>query len=689
MEETYFEYLLLWPVRPLNVYRCYPLSCLRNIDKHPLKEQANSLFDTAPLQIPLNMASHGYLTFTLLHLYISGYLHDRASTSIVWIFVRCFEGPSTHDIEDAWIDGFLKEISASQTEWCGEQIFDYSSVIGSLWYRRNIENLVHPPRRAWMRELSATLLNRLNGLPVLYPQVQRRKNMSHSTLLLYQEHFPNATEVRSLDLERHFYHHGEKILGHCEMRAAWKYNELKPRIYYAQGGDAYFSSRYMKRIAVAVMESIQATKVQNRLHPLTPLNLTMDAEDTVVTWDLSSFTTNLSELKYFLWHVARLCEDRAIEVNLFDYREGIITANLWELLDDYNSNINIQSSFSIHRILDKFSLDFEQSILQQQNSGMLGVPGNIGFSTALHGFVAQTCSEVNKTVCVGDDALCCTQDVEHVLETISSLGNLSLDKTSTLLPPRDELVTRRSKFLKRPFMRDIDGLYLDLLISLPVIPLIDGYVPPLRSSFLDTATLKDRIWKISSQVSSIYDTCFTHSFDIVDYEMKILLHYIFLIYQFLGLSSSGRVNGWTYKQPDSDEEFYMNFMLPPCHSFFDPRVEDWIDHLLDNVQDRLITIPRLDDRIPLPSTYMPFFYCTAHPLLTRAEDIQVIRMVRVEETIELLTEADRRKVKEWIRGSVDRFAVYEIHAQVDHFPSWLLSDPREDEPLGIVHNFIE
>jgi hypothetical protein len=46
------------------------------------------------------------------------------------------------------------------------------------------------------------------------------------------------------DLETFYMETGQETSGPCEVRAAWKYNDLKPRIYYAIGASAYFSSKH-------------------------------------------------------------------------------------------------------------------------------------------------------------------------------------------------------------------------------------------------------------------------------------------------------------------------------------------------------------------------------------------------------------------------------------------------------------
>jgi len=51
-------------------------------------------------------------------------------------------------------------------------------------------------------------------------------------------------ELTTLDLELMKMKTGIEVGGDCEMRMVWKYNELKPRFYYCQGGTAYWPSRF-------------------------------------------------------------------------------------------------------------------------------------------------------------------------------------------------------------------------------------------------------------------------------------------------------------------------------------------------------------------------------------------------------------------------------------------------------------
>lgn len=53
---------------------------------------------------------------------------------------------------------------------------------------------------------------------------------------------PDAWSLK--EVERFYCHTGVTIDGPVEMRSSWKYNDLKPRIYYAQGPTVYSVSKY-------------------------------------------------------------------------------------------------------------------------------------------------------------------------------------------------------------------------------------------------------------------------------------------------------------------------------------------------------------------------------------------------------------------------------------------------------------
>lgn len=297
--------------------------------------------------------------------------HSVVIASLIWVALRVVPEPDRDVAEDAWRTGFLKEYGASQTVFSDHQIFDYSEFFDIA--------PEFPIAPSWMyraRTVAGRLSTLLRRLPIILPKVNRTKSTSRDTAMLYAQRYPGTRleGVTTKDLEVHYARTGEQIGGPCEMRAAWKFNDLKPRVYYAQGGKDYFHARYIKPIAVTFMEAFQMTSLEARQDPTRILNQEYYFESFITTWDLTSFTTNLSELKYFLYWITELLAGELCDIEILDYSEGVKTVPVIDLLRAYNENVNLGSEFSIHRIIDRFYLDLEDPYPRQANSGMLGFP---------------------------------------------------------------------------------------------------------------------------------------------------------------------------------------------------------------------------------------------------------------------------------------------------------------------------
>jgi hypothetical protein len=221
--------------------------------------------------------------------------------------------------EEAMKSGFLAEFMAGQVridpkDELSYQVLDQSNYCPSAY---SIYYPIAPGWSAYAKNLAVRFQTRVQQMGIIYPNVQRGKNMSQETCrMLYDDGYRCADrewkDYRTLDLEIHKYRTGREIHVPCEMRCVWRFNELKPRFYYATGGEAYWSSRYMKRVAVQLMECLSSSRENVRSHPET-IEYAVSEDDYLMLWDYSAFTTSLSELKMFLYYLARNLDDTAIE----------------------------------------------------------------------------------------------------------------------------------------------------------------------------------------------------------------------------------------------------------------------------------------------------------------------------------------------------------------------------------------
>jgi hypothetical protein len=98
---------------------------------------------------------------------------------------------------------------------------------------------------------------------LLVPQMSQKTMGLESSTSFHMSLPPCVRQLKprlytTTDAEQFYSNHGYLPPGPCEMRYAWKFNDLKPRVYYSQGLSAYTSSRYVHD----VFDSLQRVRVR-------------------------------------------------------------------------------------------------------------------------------------------------------------------------------------------------------------------------------------------------------------------------------------------------------------------------------------------------------------------------------------------------------------------------------------------
>jgi len=587
--------------------------------------------------------------------------------SLIWVVCRCASELGPVESFDILSNGIKKEVLASQDLFSDHQLLDYSSMFGA---RHRMTGMTPhcPLTPAWVstaRRFGESIISQLGRWShLVYPVVQRKKNTSQETArLLLLDGYPHKDDIREIttaDLERHFYETGVKIQGAAEMRSAWKFNDLKARCYYCPGGNQYWDARYVRSIAVVFMDANPVTHTDRRSDPSTIYHMLEDTED-VVLWDLESFTTTLSELRYFLYWLCRYLEDSLYvqqhPLRLFDYRQGVIEAPIFELLDQYNKTVNEQAEFSIFRLIDD---TLDSGTRYMQNSGMLGVPGNIGFSTTLHGLhTAAFCGDT-KSVCVGDDAKGFTHEKESLKAHIRVLGKIHPDKFDELGVIADGDERHTWKFVKRPLMRDAYGLHRGYLYKLPIYPIVYGIVPENRTA-RDWDNMSDRIHKFVSMVGSFFWELFRYpqTDDMTETDFDAMIDMICHWYCKLKIPLNGAFPGHQVAG-----EVTLRMSVPPVTKY-DPRQVDWSEELWDRRPQKYFSVPMrvMTQVAPPESPYLgERFLATSSMFLGAMEDIGCIQKGNM--VVELLesTEDNRRRFLETFESSGSSLYEYVVVA---------------------------
>jgi hypothetical protein len=472
----------------------------------------------------------------------------------------------THTIEATVHKQIIKEFSASQSIG-RRQTLSYDGLFGNditIPLHEYIQKSAPRPDLGiqfwgfspetyfvWCSDLSALKRRIATSRRIYYPTYQRKKNVGYATQIKLKESpYPTSVfpHITSLDLERHYHMTGEHIDGPMEMRFSWKSSQTKPRVYYAGGGTAYFLARYMRNICNDIAGILPGTNRYTR-YSVRRMGTLQDG-DALITYDYSSFTTTLSELKYFVHYLAESL--RGTSITLCDTHYGVIDMDLGEMFDSYNEGINVNAEFDIHRL--QMTSGSVAHLYQQTCSGMLGVAGNINLSMTLHGLNASATSDGNPNCTVGDDGLVKDKEVE-VPRIINSINQLCagvpdkkfhvwLYRVQQLYMDADEQPPASTSedwcFLKRPLKLQSDGSLLEGI--LPDFPDLGALLKISMLSDLFNDSLSDgiRFQRFANQLTRFLTRIqHTYEYSMDDHEIILLSQVFSNVYQRFGVPVTG------------------------------------------------------------------------------------------------------------------------------------------------------
>jgi hypothetical protein len=599
-----------------------------------------------------------------LHHQILLFISSIALRSLISMLVRCAPAPK-EAIKESILAGVQKEIIALTDLWSDTEVFGgYEGLIG--FFDPNYP--INPDWHNSAGECVRSFILKVHDCNILYPHYSRTKNLGYDTANSFFTSHGFERDTASLtgaELLKHYHKSGEKVDGPCEMRQAFRFNDLKPRVYFCQGGTAFFTSLYMKRIALCLLESVPATKMRTRVDPITYINAVMEMDDSVIFWDLSSFTSRLSEFKFFLWYLARYVQRDPLgnkKIKLFDYHQGIIQTTLWEYLDQYreaNANSPTVTCMRFFKILDGLYPEF-----MSVNGGLLGVPGNIGVSMFLHGMIS-TEAVGNKCVCVGDDAIAAVQDTAFIKETIQNLGEIPEDKFGVRTAGADY---QTFKFLKRRVERlPQNGLVIDELFSFSALPEILGI--PILGRSATVQTYHDRQRRLLQDVGrNLWFLLRENGFwSRTEHDLQVIRKYYQALYRKFKLPMAGALPKTHFDQELQD---YVSMPVPSLEFLkYDPRLLDWAEYLYDSHPNKLISVPRLSEgniKLPRDASKGESYVCTYSGVLRFLEEVGSVEIRTLEDTIQTTVE-NRRRFLNHVHGISKRLRLYKVYIR-DSFP---------------------
>lgn len=363
------------------------------------------------------------------------------------------------------------------------------------------------------QEISEQLHSRFKSLKskfehtILYPKVSKktvgvecRKNIHNIVKWASPKEWVDPQEGSCKTLEQIYHRMGIEVEGVVEVRSAWTYGIMKPRVYYARGGNVYHKSKYIQQVFNIILDEFEVCHRQNRYNP--PLDWELTQEDILLIYDYTSFTSKLEEITSFIASLGDFYTGTCIQI--VDTHHGLTTIDLGELLHEYNRECNLYGEFDVTGLVES-----DSPVILSHTCGMLGVPGNISSCTLLHGihtlYIARS---LHRSKCVGDDARIHLRKQlrewkSQVYPQLTSIGELAYEKVESwdyYTSLSDDIEISMWQYLKRPFCRVGSQTFEpgDMTIF-PTLDTILGLNDGYHTYFPDKESYIQRTKRFSSQ----------------------------------------------------------------------------------------------------------------------------------------------------------------------------------------------
>lgn len=347
------------------------------------------------------------------------------------------------------------------------------------------------------------------------------------------------------DLERLYHHTGTIFEGPVELRMAWKYNDVKPRVYYAQGPSVYFRTRYIQQIFNRMLDHFPVVHRYQRFYLPALARMLPDGVSPVI-YDYSSFTSRCTESNDF---ILKLCDYfKGVPIFIVDTHYGIVQHDLGDLfLDLWEASKN--QPYDVTELSGRLP-DVTLGLVYHL-TGMLGAPGNISLCTLFHGLLlASIIDDLFACKCVGDDAFVLlgfddrqSQAFLNFIWGINLIGSVELDKTASWLP--DDIGDSLSwKYLKRPIFRGENGVEQGLHIIPPMLEMLLPASCPIRRPSKCMNSMVTRAATFLKQLHRYIDSLHLHRGRVTEYGISVAEEYVRIGLRYLGLTARGKDESW-------------------------------------------------------------------------------------------------------------------------------------------------
>lgn len=363
---------------------------------------------------------------------LSDTVESPVLSGLLSMLVRTLPFLDMETVEDAFLKGRDKELLAAMEEYrpktynwnvlftSDKQSRIRGSIHPSLPIDKDITDVIHTSFCKARFRLSHMRLYPSYSHKTIGREARRNLAAAQGIYGVDEHDIPPTT----FGLEKLYHHTGMRITGPTEIRWAWTFNILKPRLYYARGPDQYYDSRYIQAIFNVLVDSLPVT---HRLERFFTTSMHIDRDEVFIIYDYESFTSKLDEIRNFTTALADFL--RGYKVEIVDTYKGVSFVDLGDIMDLFNDACNMYPEFDTSGAIWDKRARLDETCLINHTCGMLGVPGNISSCTLLHGL--HLIHVVQSLACkvVGDDAAAkTTMTKEEIVPKLQGIGSINIEK---------------------------------------------------------------------------------------------------------------------------------------------------------------------------------------------------------------------------------------------------------------------
>jgi hypothetical protein len=465
------------PFMPLSVRKAFLTICRVQLVPTPTTRLYKKLKRDLTLSFSVqNRAREIYGPITNLIRILEDFTHMQSPilSGLFSMLIRCLPFNDIAEVKQALKDGIRKEIAAA-TEIHYPTALNWSCFLSPFPSVRSSSTLAQsfrldPSLNEFIHDAFERSKDRLSRVRI-YPEYSRKTlgEAASSNLRLFISSRPELADVLNTThgLEIIYHRTGVELSGETEVRWSWKFNDLKPRVYYARGPDQYYKSRYVQPVFNILIDLLP---VSHRRERYTTHTLELQRWLRLFIYDYACFTSALHEIRYFVRDLSEFYRD--CMVTIVDTYLGPQAVSLGDLLEDFNTSCNCDPLF------DMGSCEWDRTYVEEimrHHAGMLGVAGNIASCTLLHALhLIALLGHLNCKV-VGDDAIGATDmedwEVKQGLENIGTVADEKVEEWQ-YEDSIENFEDHTWHYTKRPLSRLLDRVIVGHQVSFPPLAVL-------------------------------------------------------------------------------------------------------------------------------------------------------------------------------------------------------------------------